>query len=69
MIIESTFGSDITKNFVFRNYCKKQTTYTCKVLPMGGQKQAVSDPKDKKGGDRVDFEVTPASLQAPPADS
>jgi hypothetical protein len=48
MNIEATFGSDITKSFTFKNYCKKATTYTCKVLPIEGAKAPVNvDPKAK----------------------
>lgn len=61
MTLESTFGSDITKTFKFLNYCKKQTTYQCKVLPIGA-KQPVQETKDKKGGDKVDFIAEPAAL-------
>ena len=74
MHFKAALGSDIIQSFKFQNYCKKATSYNCRVEKLGpGGKPISSGPIDPKakGGPiaQVDFLLDTPTINAPPADS
>lgn len=60
MTFKSALGSDITQTFKFLNYCRKPTTYTCRVDKIGPNGKPIqSGPVDPKAKNaplvQVDF--------------
>ncbi|EGR28756.1 hypothetical protein IMG5_169530, partial [Ichthyophthirius multifiliis] len=67
--LKASLGSDITQTFKFTNFCKKQTTYICRVDKIGAKVQNPVDPKAKLPPVQVDFSVEQPTILAPPAET